>query len=113
MTTPAVATGSFSTASPTAAPLSVAGIRAAIAPVLAELTETARAREGTRDYAFDATRALVRHGATLVGLPVVEGGAGGSLRDVIEVVIDIARADSNVAQALRSTFLLAYRTQGL
>lgn len=93
--------------------LSVAEIRAAIAPVLAELTATARAREGTRDYPFDAVRALVRHGVALIGVPVADGGAGGTLRDVVEVVIEIARADSNVAQALRATFLTAYRALAL
>jgi hypothetical protein len=33
--------------------VTVAGIRAAISPVLAELSKTARAREGTRDYPFE------------------------------------------------------------
>jgi alkylation response protein AidB-like acyl-CoA dehydrogenase len=117
MTTTAATSSVSSTAevftNTTTAPLSVSGIRAAIAPILAELAATARAREGTRDYPFEAVRALVRRGAVLVGVPVADGGAGGTLRDVTEVVIDIARADSNVAQALRATFLTAYRVRAL
>jgi len=91
------------------APLRVADIREAIAPILAELAATARAREGTRDYPFELVRALAQHRVALVGVPAADGGADGTFRDVAEVVIDIARADSNVAQALRSTFLIAYR----
>lgn len=87
----------------------VSGVRAAIAPILAELAATARAREGTRDYPFAAVRALIRHGAALVGIPVDEGGVGGTLRDLAELIIDLARADSNVAQALRTTLLTGHR----
>jgi alkylation response protein AidB-like acyl-CoA dehydrogenase len=87
--------------------ITVAGIRAAIAPILARLASTARQREQARDYAFADVRALAEQRPTLVGIPTEDGGAGGSLRDVAELVIDIARADSNVAQALRGSFLVA------
>ncbi|WP_063729573.1 acyl-CoA dehydrogenase family protein [Streptomyces sp. RTd22] len=92
---------------PAAAPVTVAGIRAAISPVLAELAATARLREGTRDYPFEQVRALADARVVLTGVPAEDGGAGGTLRDLAEVVIDLARADSNVAQALRSSFLTA------
>lgn len=113
MTIGSVSSASDLSTATSAAPLSVAGIRGAAAPVLAELAATARERELSREYPFELVRALVRHGVTLVGVPSVYGGAGGTLRDVVEVVIEIARADSNVAQALRSTFLIAHRTQAL
>ncbi|MEU4893430.1 acyl-CoA dehydrogenase family protein [Streptomyces sp. NPDC044780] len=90
-----------------AAALTVAGIRTAIAPVLAELAATARRREGTRDYPFEQVRALARARLLLIGVPTEDGGAGGTIRDVAEAVIDLARADSNTAQALRSSFLTA------
>lgn len=93
--------------------LSVAGIRAAAAPFLTELAATARTRESRRDHAVETVRALVRQGVALIGVPVADGGAGGSLRDVAELVIDIARADSSVAQALRTTFLTAHRVVAL
>jgi alkylation response protein AidB-like acyl-CoA dehydrogenase len=87
--------------------LTVAGVRQAIAPALDRLAATARQREEARDYAFDDVRALADAGIALVGIDQTEGGAGGTLRQVAEVIIDIARADSNVAQALRSSFLIA------
>jgi len=92
--------------------LTIDGIRAAAAPILSRLAETVREREAARDYAFEDVAALVREGITLVGIPVEDGGAGGSLRDVYELVIEIARADSNLAQALRATFMEANEVAG-
>jgi alkylation response protein AidB-like acyl-CoA dehydrogenase len=89
--------------------LTVAGIRAAIAPALERIGDTARTREDLRDYAFADVAELAHHGVGLAGIAREEGGAGGSVRDVTDLVIDIARADSNVAQALRPTFLVAHR----
>jgi alkylation response protein AidB-like acyl-CoA dehydrogenase len=95
-----------------AAPLTVAGIRAAAAPILARLGSTAWVREESRDYAFDDVRRLAATGIALTGVARHDGGAGGTVRDVAEVVIDIARADSNLAQALRPTFLVANQVAG-
>jgi len=89
--------------------LTVTGIRAAIGPVLARLAETAPVRERTRDYAFADVRELAEAGIVRTGLAVEDGGAGGTLRDVVDVVVDVARADSSVAQALRSSFLTAHQ----
>lgn len=91
----------------TGARVTVAGISAGIAPVLERLAATAGEREGTRDYPFEEVRALAEERITLIGVAVEDGGAGGTLRDVVDLVIAIARADSNVAQALRSSFLTA------
>lgn len=85
----------------------VDGVRAAIGPVLRRLGDSAALREQTRDYAFADVAALAAAGIGLVGIAEDDGGAGGSLREVTEVIIDVARADSSVAQALRSTFLIA------
>lgn len=87
--------------------LTVVGIRAEIEPVLERLGASAGAREQARDYAFADVRALADAGIGLLGIAEQDGGAGGSIRDLAEVLIDIARADSSVAQALRSTFLTA------
>lgn len=95
-----------------AVPLTIGGIRAAIAPVLARLAATAADREARRDHAFHDVRALARAGVALAGIDRSEGGAGGSVRDVADLVIEIARADSNVAQALRSSFLTAHHVAG-
>lgn len=92
--------------------LTVEGIRAAIRPALERIGATAHTREGTRDYAFDDVRELATHGIGLTGVSRDEGGAGGGVRDVVDLVILIARADSNVAQALRPTFLVAHQIAG-
>lgn len=88
------------------------GIRAEAAPVLRRLAESARQREVERDYAFADVRALAEAGIALTGIAVADGGAGGSLREVAGLVIEIARADSSVAQALRSSFLIANQVAG-
>jgi alkylation response protein AidB-like acyl-CoA dehydrogenase len=90
----------------------LAGIRAAAEPILAGLAATARQREDSRDYAVADVRRLAAAGVTLVGVPAADGGAGGTRRDVADLVIAIARADSNVAQALRSSFLTANQVSG-
>lgn len=87
--------------------LTVSGIRTAVAPVLTRIGATAGERETVRDYAFDDVRALADAGVALIGIDRGDGGAGGTVRDVVELVIEIARADSNIAQALRATFLNA------
>jgi alkylation response protein AidB-like acyl-CoA dehydrogenase len=91
-----------------AEPVTVAHLRSAIAPILERLGASAAAREAARDYAFADVRALARTGVALTVVPQGDGGAGGSLRDVVEIVTEIARADSNVAQALRHTFISAW-----
>ncbi|MEU4227890.1 acyl-CoA dehydrogenase family protein [Nonomuraea sp. NPDC026600] len=85
----------------------VDGIRSAVSPILERLRIGAHQRELAREYAFDDVRALAGQRITLVGIAEEDGGAGGSQRDVIDLVIAIARADSNVAQALRGSFLTA------
>ncbi|GIE81925.1 acyl-CoA dehydrogenase [Actinoplanes philippinensis] len=85
----------------------VAGIRAGAEPILRRLAAGARDRELTRTYAHQEVRALAEQRITLVGIAEADGGAGGTLRDVADLIIAIARADSNVAQALRSSFLTA------
>jgi alkylation response protein AidB-like acyl-CoA dehydrogenase len=92
--------------------LTVAGIRAAITPVLTRLAESARHREDTRDYPYDEVRELSEQRITLTGIPVRDGGAGGTVRDVADLIIAIARADSNVEQALRPSFLTAHSVTG-
>lgn len=90
----------------------VAGIRVAIAPIIARIAASAATRERNHDYAFDDVRALADAGIALTGIARHDGGAGGTVRDVIEVIIDVARADSNIAQALRGSFLLAHQIAG-
>ncbi|GGN97667.1 acyl-CoA dehydrogenase [Actinoplanes lobatus] len=90
----------------------VAGIRAGAEPILRRLAAGSRDRELTRAYAYQEVRALAEQRITLVGIAEADGGAGGTLRDVADLIIAIARADSNVAQALRSSFLTANQVAG-
>lgn len=49
---------------------------------------------------------LKRAGIGALRLPVEAGGAGYSIRQLLDVVIRIARADANIAHALRSHYLV-------
>lgn len=86
-------------------PVTVAGIRAAIEPVLRRLAEEAPRRDRERDLPYADIRELAQRRLLLLRLPRADGGAGGSVRELFEVAIDIARADSSAAQALRNSML--------
>ena len=90
-------------------PPTLDGIRASVTPVLARLAVTAAERESRRDHAVADVQALAAAGIALAGVDVADGGAGGSLREVADLIIEIAYADSSVAQALRGTFLIAHQ----
>jgi alkanesulfonate monooxygenase SsuD/methylene tetrahydromethanopterin reductase-like flavin-dependent oxidoreductase (luciferase family)/alkylation response protein AidB-like acyl-CoA dehydrogenase len=92
--------------------LTVEGIRAAVQPVLDRLRATAIPREESRDYAFEEVRRLAEAGFLLIAVPRADGGAGGTLRDLLDLVITIARADSSLAQALRGSFSAAWSGTG-
>jgi alkylation response protein AidB-like acyl-CoA dehydrogenase len=92
--------------------VTVAGIRAAIAPVLEHLKATAADRELRRELPYAEVKELAERRVLWLLIPRADGGAGATTRELFEVVIDIARADSNVAQALRSSFLTTIRAAG-
>jgi alkylation response protein AidB-like acyl-CoA dehydrogenase len=75
-----------------------------LAGIAEELRDADADAERHRDLQYDAVRQL--RGAGLLGLrvPVRYGGPGGSAREVLAVVVQVARASSNVAQALRAHF---------
>lgn len=86
-------------------PVTVAGIRAAIAPVLERLAEQAARRDLERELPYAEIRELAQRRLLLLRVPRADGGAGGTVRELFDVAIEIARADSNVAQALRNSML--------
>ncbi|QIZ38874.1 acyl-CoA dehydrogenase family protein [Saccharopolyspora sp. ASAGF58] len=108
-TEPATATEPRAGRLPTPSRFTVEGIRTAVSPILQRIGACAGVRERAREYAFEDVRALAEQRITLVGIAAEDGGAGGSLRDVTDLVMAIARADSNVAQALRNSYLVANR----
>ncbi len=87
--------------------VTVSEIRAAVAPILDELRAQSARRDAEREHPFAEIRALADAGVLRVRLPLADGGAGATVRQLAELIIDIAAADSNVAQALRPGFLAA------
>lgn len=88
-------------------PTTTAGIRTAIAPTLNSLKTGAARREREREHPWQEVRSLADAGLLLYRVPSSDGGAGATTRELAELITDIAAADSNVAQALRPSFLVA------
>ncbi|MDD0976147.1 acyl-CoA dehydrogenase family protein [Pseudomonas fontis] len=80
------------------------------------IAEGAARRERERELPFEAIRQLAEAGLYTCRIPLAEGGPGGSVSDVIGLLLRIASVDSNVAQAMRPGFgfiegLLASRAE--
>jgi alkylation response protein AidB-like acyl-CoA dehydrogenase len=67
------------------------------------------AAERDRVLQYDAVESIRQTGVLGLRVPTEFGGPGGTVRDVLSAVIQIARGSSNVAQALRSHFGFAER----
>ncbi|WP_018298153.1 acyl-CoA dehydrogenase family protein [Corynebacterium lubricantis] len=76
-----------------------------LAPVLREITESAAQREADRDFSRDLVAKLKASGFTRLRVPTEFGGFGLSLPEAFEVLVELAAADSNLAQGLRPHFL--------
>ena len=72
--------------------------------IVADLRIADAAAERTRELQYDAVRRLRQAGLLGLRVPARYGGPGGSARDVLALVVQIARGSSNVAQALRAHF---------
>lgn len=77
--------------------------------IVDELRRGDVAAERDRVLQYDAVHRLRAAGLLALRVPARYGGPGGSVRDVTGAVIEIARASSNVAQALRAHFGYAER----
>ena len=91
---------------------SVADRRASLESVVEKLGADDAQHELTRTLHHEAIRAIADTGVLALRIPQEYGGPGGSIVDVIETVIDIAQASSNVAQALRAHFGFVERLLG-
>ncbi|AVO59161.1 MULTISPECIES: acyl-CoA dehydrogenase family protein [Pseudomonas] len=85
--------------------------------LLPEIAQGAAQRERERQLPFEAVAQIAKAGFFTCRIPGRYGGSGGSVKDVIALLIRIAAVDSNVAQALRPGFgfvegLLASRVEG-
>lgn len=72
--------------------------------LLPEIAAGAAERERKRELPYALVRRIAEAGLLTWRIPKAQGGPGASVRDVIRFVIDLAAADSNVAQALRPNF---------
>ncbi len=72
--------------------------------LLADIAAGASEREANRIAPHEQVRQLADAGLGRLRIPVEEGGAGASLREFFQVLIDLAAADSNVAHILRVHF---------
>ncbi|NVZ18341.1 acyl-CoA dehydrogenase family protein [Pseudomonas costantinii] len=102
---------------PTPPLVTVAELNARADRILPQIAAGAAQRERDRQLPYEAVAQIAKAGLFTVRIPKRYGGAGGSVKDVIALLIRIASADSNVAQALRPGFgfvegLLASRAEG-
>lgn len=95
----------------------VAALKARVSALLLAIAAGAAERERERRLPYAAIAELAAAGLYTVRIPQQYGGPGGSVSDVIELLLQVAAADSNVAQALRPGFafvegLLAASAEG-
>ncbi|GLW10907.1 acyl-CoA dehydrogenase [Microtetraspora sp. NBRC 13810] len=82
----------------------VTGLRERAGALLAELAAGAADRERLRELPRAEVRRLAEAGLFTFRVPARYGGAGSSVEEVIGFVVDLAAADSNIAQAVRPCF---------
>ncbi|MGV2832865.1 acyl-CoA dehydrogenase family protein [Pseudomonas shirazensis] len=85
----------------------VAALKARVSALLPAIAAGAAERERERRLPYAAIAELAAAGLYTVRIPQQYGGPGGSVSDVIELLLQVAAADSNVAQALRPGFAFA------
>lgn len=83
---------------------SVAELNTRADRLLPDIGRGAAQRERDRVLPFEAVAQIAKAGLFTTRIPVRYGGSGGSVKDVIALLIRIASVDSNVAQALRPGF---------
>ncbi|WP_260955893.1 acyl-CoA dehydrogenase family protein [Pseudomonas citri] len=73
-------------------------------PIFARIQAGALEREQTRSLPFEPVKWLTQAGFGAVRVPIEYGGAGASLPQLLQLLIELAEADSNLPQALRGHF---------
>lgn len=82
----------------------VADLRARSEELLPQIAEKSADRERLRVLPHAEIEQIASAGLIGLRIPEEYGGAGASVVDVIRLVVDLAAADSNIAQALRPAF---------
>jgi len=73
-------------------------------PIFAQIREGAVERELERRLPLQELQWLKEAGFTTLRVPVEYGGAGASLPELFNLLIELAEADSNLVQSLRGHF---------
>jgi alkylation response protein AidB-like acyl-CoA dehydrogenase len=73
-------------------------------PIFARIAEGALERERTRSLPYEQITWLKEAGFGAVRVPTEFGGAGASLPQLVQLLIELAEADSSLPQALRGHF---------
>jgi len=81
-----------------------ARVAARFRPVFERIAAQAAERDRTRTLAHDAIGWLKEAGFGALRVPVRHGGFGASIPQLFQLIIELAAADSNLPQALRSHF---------
>lgn len=86
-------------------PTTTADIAARLRPVFDDIAATAAQRERDRDFSRAAIESLKEAGFTRLRVPGEYGGFGLTLEEAFPILVELAAADSNIAQGLRPHFL--------
>lgn len=89
---------------PLPAAADVAVLRQRAQALLPAIGQDAAHRESRRELPFDFARQVANAGLLTFRIPKAYGGPGGSVRDAIRFVQELAAVDANLAQALRPNF---------
>ncbi|MCU1729864.1 acyl-CoA dehydrogenase family protein [Pseudomonas sp. 7P_10.2_Bac1] len=73
-------------------------------PLFTQIAAGTVEREQARDLPFEPIRWLKEAGFGAVRVPVEYGGAGASISQLFQLLIELAEADSNIVQSLRAHF---------
>ncbi|MFC5694771.1 acyl-CoA dehydrogenase family protein [Pseudomonas sp. GCM10022186] len=84
--------------------LGVAELQRRAASQLPEIAQGAAERERERQLPHEQIRQLASDRLLTWRIPRAHGGSGASVRETVAFVIDLAAADSNIAQSLRPSF---------
>ncbi|UYQ77426.1 acyl-CoA dehydrogenase family protein [Glutamicibacter sp. JL.03c] len=79
-------------------------LKARFAPLFEQIAEGAAERDRSGELPYQQIADLAAAGFGAVRVPVSHGGAGATLPELFELFVDLAAADSNIAQALRAHF---------
>ena len=82
----------------------VALLRQRAQALLPDIGRDAAQRKSRRELPFEFARQVANAGLLTFRIPKAYGGPGGSMRDAIRFVQELASVDANLAQALRPNF---------